>query len=243
MKNIHAVIMAGGLGSRLRPLTYVLPKPLMPLDNETTIIEVIISQLCMVGVNRITITTGYFSDILSCYVNKKFSNQVRIDIVEEVEPMGTIGSLSLIQFKPDELILLLNADILTTLDFGLMLQQHISSNVPLTVATYLLPIVIEKGVITIDSESCVSAITEKPTLKHNVSMGLYIINPEIVEMIPQAKRYDAPDLMNELLANGEKVGAYLFDGYWLDIGLPRDYEKALNEFSSMRKELLKYEIN
>ncbi|NQV77222.1 MAG: NTP transferase domain-containing protein [Lutibacter sp.] len=243
MKTIHAVIMAGGLGSRLRPLTYVLPKPLMPLDNETTIIEVIISQLCMVGVNRITITTGYFSDILSCYVNKKFSNQVRIDIVEEVEPMGTIGSLSLIQFEPDELILLLNADILTTLDFDLMIQQHISSKVLLTVATYPFPIVIEKGVITIDSDNYVSTITEKPTLKHNVSMGLYLINPEIVGMIPSEKKYDAPDLMNQLLAKGEKVGAFFFDGYWLDIGLPSDYEKALKEFPLKRKDLLKGENN
>ena len=234
MKNIHAVIMAGGLGSRLRPLTYVLPKPLMPLDNETTIIEVIISQLCRVGVNRITITTGYFSDILSYYVNTKFSDQVKLDIVEEVEPMGTIGSLSLIKFKPDELILLLNADILTTLDFDLMIQQHISSNVLLTVATYPFPVVIEKGVITIDSENCVSAITEKPTLTYNVSMGLYIINPEIVGMIPFEKKYDAPDLMNQLLAKGQKVGAYVFDGYWLDIGRPDDYERAINEFDSLK---------
>ena len=228
----RAIILAGGKGTRLRPYTVVLPKPLMPLDNVTTIIEVIISQLCMVGVHRITITTGYFSDILSCYVNKKFSNQVKIDIVEEVEPMGTIGSLSLIQFKPDELILLLNADILTTLDFDLMIQQHVSSKVLLTVATYPFPIVIEKGVITIDSDNCVSTITEKPTLKHNVSMGLYLINPEIVGLIPHGKKFDAPDLMNQLLTKGEKVGAFYFDGYWLDIGLPGDYEKALKEFPS-----------
>lgn len=239
MSKIHAVIMAGGFGKRLQPLTYVLPKPLMPIDNDLTVIEVIISQLQALGVHKITITTGYFADLVSSYLSKKIAEDIEVNFVEEKEPMGTIGALSKLQFDGDELIFLLNADILTTLDFKDMVVRHLQAEACLTVATYSMLTTIQKGVLSIDPNSQVTGVTEKPTFKHFISMGLYVINPEVINFIPKLSRYDAPDLINKLLSLRKKVNSYKFEGYWLDIGLPEDYEKALADFSKKKHELIK----
>jgi len=233
---MQAVILAGGKGRRLRPYTTVLPKPLMPLG-DMAIIEVVLRQLAASGFDRVTIAVGYLAELLMAYCGdgSKFGLELRYS--REEEPLGTAGPLALIDGL-DDTFLVMNGDVLTSLDLRGLVQQHRASGAAITIATHQRQQQINYGIIENDEGGRVTAYIEKPTHHYQVSMGIYVLEPAVLDYIPRGQYLDLPDLVRQLMAAGQPVLAYPFDGYWLDIGRHDDYEQAVEEFEAMRPMLL-----
>ena len=233
---MRAVILAGGRGTRLAPYTTVFPKPLMPIG-EVPIIEVILRQLRHFGFERATLAVGYLSELLQAYLQnnaKRFAG-IEIDYVYEDSPTGTAGSLAAIPGL-DSTFLVMNGDILTTLNYSDLLQHHRNSSASLTIATYPKHVKIDLGVLEVDDEGCVTDYREKPEMDYFVSMGIYVYEPGVLQLIRRDEYLDFPTLVHRLLATGEKVGTYRCDGYWLDIGRHEDFAAATEQFSQHRGE-------
>jgi NDP-sugar pyrophosphorylase family protein len=233
---MQAVILAGGKGRRLRPYTTVLPKPLMPLG-DMPIIEVVLRQLAASGFDQVTIAVGYLAELMMAYCGdgSKFGLSLRYS--REEEPLGTAGPLALIDGL-DDTFLVMNGDVLTTLDFRALVQRHQASGAAATIATHQRQQQINYGIIESDENDRVSAYIEKPTHRYQVSMGIYVLEPAVLEFVPRGQYLDLPDLARQLMAANQTVLAYPFDGYWLDIGRHDDYEQAVEEFEAMRPHLL-----
>jgi len=208
----------------LAPFTTVIPKPLMPIGNHP-ILEIIIYQLRNHGFTDITLAIGYLSHLLCAYFDDGFRFGVTIDYSYEEEPLGTAGPLTLL---PDfnESVLVMNADVLTDLDYGDLYSYHCENNAAITIAMHAKEVKIDFGVLKIDPTSKVQEYIEKPTYSHLISMGIYVVSPEIITRLPKGKRVDFPDLVRSLIAEGQKVIGYTFDGEWLDIGRPEDCARA-----------------
>lgn len=223
---MRAIILAGGKGTRLRPYTAVLPKPLMPLGDRP-ILDLVIRQLKQkAGVTRVTMAVGYLAPLLQAYFGDGERWGVQIDYSLEEKPLGTAGPLTLVQPPPDEDFLVMNGDILTDLDFGAFIEAHRASDAAATVATFAKPVFIDLGVLELDEQKRVTKYIEKPTLHYTVSTGMYVMSPQVLRHLEPGERCDLPDLMRTLVANGEGVHTYPIDGVWLDIGRPADYELA-----------------
>lgn len=234
---MRAIILAGGKGVRLRPFTTLIPKPLIPIE-DIPITEILIGQLKYYGFNRVTLAVGYMAEMIKAYFKDGKKWQVKIDYVKEDKPLGTIGPLAKIKFKEDD-ILVLNSDILTDLNFTDFTNYHKKMKSLMTVALHRRDIKVEYGVIERDNANLVVDYIEKPTLHYNVSMGIYAINKQALRYIPKNKKYDMPDFIKELLRNKKKILAYESKDYWLDIGSPSEYERAVDEFKTKKKRLLK----
>jgi NDP-sugar pyrophosphorylase family protein len=226
---MRAVIMAGGLGSRLAPLTTVLPKPLMPLVDRP-IVDVILRQLVRDGVERVTISVGHLGGLIESWINHDADYGVPIDFVYEKEPLGTAGALRNLG-DVDGTFLAMNGDILTTLSFADLARAHEESGTAATMAVKDREVGIEYGVVHTDERGRIERLEEKPTLTYTVSMGVYAFDPRIIELIEPGERVDFPNLLLRAIGAGDEVGTYAFDGYWRDIGNRGDYEAAVNEFS------------
>jgi NDP-sugar pyrophosphorylase family protein len=233
---MQAVILAGGKGRRLRPYTTVLPKPLMPLG-DMPIIEVVLRQLAASGFDQVTIAVGYLAELMMAYCGdgSKFGLSLRYS--REEEPLGTAGPLALIDGL-DDTFLVMNGDVLTTLDFRALVQRHQASGAAATIATHQRQQQINYGIIESDEKDRVSAYIEKPMHRYQVSMGISVLEPAVLEFVPRGQYLDLPDLARQLMAANQTVLAYPFDGYWLDIGRHDDYEQAVEEFEAMRPHLL-----
>ena len=236
---MKAVILAGGKGRRLRPYTTVLPKPLMPLG-EMPIIEVVLRQLAAGGFDQVTVAVGYLAELLMAYCGdgSKFGLELRYS--REEAPLGTAGPLALIDGLDDS-FLVMNGDVLTSLDLPALVQRHRASGASATIATHQRQQQINYGIIESDGESRVTAYIEKPSYRYQVSMGIYVLEPAVLDFIPRGHYLDLPDLAQQLMAAGRPLMAYPFDGYWLDIGRHDDYEQAVEEFEGMRAMLLRAE--
>lgn len=226
---MRAVILAGGKGTRLRPYTTILPKPLVPIG-ERPILELIIHQLGRAGFNRVDLLVGHLGELIRAYLAEGgvVPEGVRLDFVFEDEPLGTSGALHQLD-RPDEPFLVMNGDILTTLDYADLMRHHRESGAALTIAAYKKEVKLQLGVLEGEGES-VSDYVEKPTLNYDVSMGIYIYEPRALDHVPP-RRFDFPDLVLELIKAGERVVRYPFDGAWYDIGTPEEYERASIAFS------------
>jgi NDP-sugar pyrophosphorylase family protein len=233
---MRAVIMAGGLGTRLAPYTTVLPKPLMPLGDRP-ILDVLIRQLVRAGVERVTISTGHLGGILEAWVRHKDDFGVPIDFLYESEPLGTAGALGSLE-DTGGTFLAMNGDVLTTLEFGALLEFHRARGAVATMATRERSVRVEYGVVHTDDEHRITALDEKPTLTYTVSMGIYAFESVVVDEIPEGQRLDFPDLLMKLAGQGKEVCAYPFDGYWRDIGNHDDYEQAIIDFEQAPGEFL-----
>ena len=233
---MRAVILAGGKGTRLAPYTTVFPKPLMPIGEEP-ILEIVIKQLRHYGVNRITLAVGHLAELIKAYFGDGSRHGVEITYSREDKPLGTAGPLALIP-DLDETFLVVNGDLLTTLNFGHLIEYHKLSNAVVTLAAYERSIRSEFGILDIDGEFRVRGYCEKPLQKHRVSMGIYVFNPAALKFLEANVRFDLPDLVLRLMGQDQKVSAYLFDGYWLDIGRAEDYQAALDQFPRIRAQLL-----
>jgi len=234
---MKAVILAGGKGTRLRPYTTVFPKPLMPVGDKP-ILEIIIRQLEAHGFEEILMLVGYLGELITAFFGdgKKFG--VNIRYYKEEQPLGTVGGLSLIRNELDDVFLMINGDTLTTLNFSDFIDYHKSNGATATIALNRRQVKIDFGVVEVERRTKrIKGYNEKPTLDNLVSMGVNAFNPEVMDHIEPDKYLDFPNLIHSLIARSRIVKAYIFDGYWLDIGRPDDYERANAEIGSIYKEL------
>lgn len=233
---MRVVILAGGRGTRLKPYTTILPKPLMPLD-DMPILEVIIRQLKQAEFTEITMAVGHLAGLLEAYFGNGSKWGVKIDYSLEDKPLGTAGPLALID-ELSETFLVMNGDVLTNLDYGELLAYHRREGGIATVATYDKEVEITLGIIKVNEKKELYDYIEKPTLKYQVSMGIYVFEPRALRYLKKGEYLDLPDLIKELIRHNESVKGYHFNGYWRDIGRREDYEKAIEEFVELRGEVL-----
>jgi NDP-mannose synthase len=236
----RAVILAGGEGTRLRPYTTVLPKPLMPIGDRP-VLDIVVRQLKANGFERITIATGYLAELIEAFFRDGETYGIPIDYYREHEPLGTVGALALIDGLTDDDVLVMNGDVLTDIDYGALLQRHRASDAAATIATKVRNVQISLGVLRFGDESDVTRLTgydEKPTLDYIASMGVYCFAPRALAHIEPGERLDFPDLILRLISAGETVRSWPSDDYWLDIGRHDDYEQAQEEFESVRDRLI-----
>ncbi|MGO9173601.1 MAG: sugar phosphate nucleotidyltransferase [Rhodomicrobium sp.] len=227
----RAVILAGGKGTRLRPYTVVLPKPLMPIG-EYPILEVIVRQLAISGFEHITMAVNHQAEIIKAFFGNGERWNIRIDYSLEEQPLGTMGPLRLI---PDlaEHTLVMNGDVLTDLNFSKFFDDHVAADAVFTISSIRRNQLIDFGVLeTVDGR--LSGFKEKPSIDYEVSMGVYMVSRRAISFIPRAGTYGFDKLMLDLLAAGTPARVARFDGYWLDIGRPDDYMRAIDEFDSMK---------
>lgn len=233
---MRAVILAGGKGTRLAPYTTVLPKPLMPIG-EMPILEIVIRQLERHGFDDLTLAVGYLAELLMAYCGDGSKFNVKLGYSREEQPLGTAGPIALVPHLNDT-FLVMNGDLLTTIDYGAMLKYHRKRGALATIACYQRDVKIDLGVIEIGPDNWVANYIEKPTYHYAVSMGIYLFEPAILKYIKPNQRLNLPDLVMNLIKEGQRVNVFNFDGYWLDIGRHDDYEKAVEEFSTHRVEFL-----
>lgn len=233
---MRAVVLAGGKGTRLAPYTTVLPKPLMPIG-EVPILEVVLRQLGHHGFNDVSLAVGYLAELLMAYCGDGSKFGVKLDYSRESQPLGTAGPIALVDRLTDT-FLVMNGDLLTTIDYSKMLAEHRASGAITTVATYAKTVKIDLGVLELSKEGRIVDYIEKPTMHYPVSMGIYLFDARVLSFIPKGDRLDLPDLVKKLMAAGEKVMAYKHEGYWLDIGRHDDYQEAVREFEAHRTDFL-----
>jgi NDP-sugar pyrophosphorylase family protein len=232
----RAVLMAGGRGARLAPYTVAFPKPLMPIG-DMPILEVLVRQLARQGVEEVTLAVGHLASLVMAYFGRGDRFGVEIDYSIEREPLGTAGPLRLIE-SLDEPFLVANGDLLTDLDFAAMTDAHSRSGSCATVGVHRRQVQVDFGVVEVDESRTVARYLEKPTHQFLVSMGVYVVEPEALELIPRDIRFDLPDLVNAMIARGVPVHSYEHEGYWLDIGRSDDYRQAQDDFERMRDRLV-----
>jgi NDP-sugar pyrophosphorylase family protein len=228
MSGKRAVILAGGKGKRLAPYTFVIPKPIVPIGT-TPILEIVLRQLAHHGFTRIDIALGHLSEIIRAVAGDGSKFGIQIEYTDEPIPLGTMGPLKRISGLSGNFVVM-NADLLTDLDYDALWRFHEGHAGPATVATYGKTTQLGLGVIQTDGTGRVVAFEEKPTLRHTVSMGIYVFHEAVLQFIPDGKFFGFDDLMRTLLEVGEPVATFGFAGRWLDIGIPEDYERAQEEF-------------
>lgn len=234
----RAVVLAGGRGTRLAPYTTLFPKPLVPVA-DMPIIEIVLRQLRWYGIREVILSVGYLAELIQAYFTTR-DPIPGLDIVylRESTPLGTAGALSLLD-NADDNLLVVNGDILTTLNFREMIDFHVERKPALTIAVYPKRVKIDLGVLELDDATGeISGYVEKPDLDYNCSMGIYLYSRVALEAIEPGERLDFPDLVLRLLAGGEQALAFRSSCYWLDIGRPEDYQRAIEEFSRMRLDFL-----
>ena len=221
---MQAVVLAGGMGTRLKPYTTEIPKPLVPLGGKP-VIEILLAGLKKHGANDVVICVNHLAHLISSVLEdgKRFGLNIRYSL--EKEPLSTVAPLKLIEDLEDN-FLVANGDILTDLDFSKLYQHHLESEAGLTVATHQRRHKVDYGVIHTGDDNRVVEFEEKPMAEFMVSMGIYVFSKRILDLVPDGRLFGFDDLMYLLLEKNEPVGTYPFDGYWMDIGRPDDYEQA-----------------
>jgi NDP-sugar pyrophosphorylase family protein len=233
----HVVILAGGKGVRLRPYTTCIPKPLVPIGDEMSILEIVMRQLRHYGFRRATLAIGHLGHIIRAYIGDGSQWDIEVDYFFEESPLGTMGPLVAMRDRLPDHFLAMNGDILTDLDYGAVLDHHITAAAPITVATYERQVHIDFGVLDLQGPGIVG-FTEKPSLGYSVSMGVYGVSRDTLADYPVGEPLGFDSVMLDLLNAGHTPQSYAFDGYWLDIGRPEDYERANLEFPTLRRSLL-----
>jgi dTDP-glucose pyrophosphorylase len=223
-----AVIMAGGLGTRLRPLTYEVPKPMLKIGDKP-ILETIIEQLSAYGFKNILLTVNYKAQIIESYFRDGKDYGVNIEYIHEKKRLGTAGALKLANNYLNQPFIMMNGDLLTKVNFGHLLEYHNNNKFDITIASKKYEIQIPYGVLEID-ETKITNLKEKPNLEFFINGGIYCINPELINFIPDNNYYDITDLINIALQNKYTIGSFPIREYWLDIGQIPDYERAMNDY-------------
>jgi dTDP-glucose pyrophosphorylase len=231
--SVDVLIMAGGEGSRLRPLTLEVPKPLLKVGDKP-IIEHNIDRLIGYGVSNFHISLKYLSEKIEKYFGDGSSKEVNIDYVFEEQPMGTIGALKLIEDTKSDDVLVMNSDLLTNIDFEDFYTFFKNSNAAMAVATTGYNVNIPYAVLEINSDNVVKSFKEKPTYTYYSNAGIYLIKREVIELIPKSKFFDATDLMQLIIEKELKLVNYPILGYWLDIGNHTDFAKAQEDIKHIQ---------
>jgi NDP-sugar pyrophosphorylase family protein len=237
---MQAVVLAGGKGTRLRPFTHALPKPLMPLgaDDPMPILEVVLRQLGRFGFRDVTIITGYLTELIEAFCGNGRRFGVRVDYRREVTPMGTAGGLVLID-RPRAPVLVLNGDVLTTLDFDSMYSFHQARGAAATIAAFEREVKVDFGVLDFGADPHVlTGYREKPRFRFQVSMGLYVLAPGAWDFLRPGECLQMPDLLEQMREGGHPVHCYREPCQWLDIGRHDDYAAANDVFEAHRAAFL-----
>lgn len=229
----RAIILAGGKGTRLKPYTVVLPKPLMPIG-EYPILEVVIRQLIQHKFDHVTLAVNHQAELIKAFFGDGTKWNIKIDYSMETTPLSTMGPLKLIKDLPDN-FLVMNGDILSDLNYSSFLDFHEGRKNIFTISSYERDQVSDYGVLELDDDNFLRGFREKPVTKYDVSMGVYAVSKHILDYIPANKAFGFDHLMLALIAKEQQVVVKKHQGYWLDIGRPDDYEKAIEEFDRSRK--------
>lgn len=237
---MKTVILAGGKGTRLKPYTTILPKPLMPIG-DMPILEILLRQMKRAGIDEAVLTVGHLAEMLRLFFQNGEKIGLKISYSFEESPLGTAGPLSLIDGL-DDTFMVANGDVLTTLPLADLLEHHRLSGAAATIAMHHRQVHIDLGVIQQNEDGRVIGYIEKPTYDFMVSMGIYVFEPRVLDYIPLNAYLDFPDLVKRLIAAGEIVSGYPFNGYWQDLGRADDYERAIEDFDRMRAEFLPPEM-
>ena len=227
---MKAVIQAGGKGTRLRPYTLILPKPLMPIGG-VPVIEMLLKWLRRNGIENTYVTTGYLGHLIQALCGDGRQWDLNIQYSEEPEPLGTVGALNLIKEELDESFLVLNGDLLTDLDLQAFTRSHKAHGGLLTVGVTSKNVNVDLGVLETE-DGRVIEFREKPTLHYQVSMGIYCMEPGILELIPKGIPFGFDNLMHIMLEQNLPVHVHHHDGQWMDIGRPSDFQKAQDKFEA-----------
>lgn len=231
---MKAVILAGGKGTRLKPYTSVIPKPLVPVG-EKAILEILITRLKKEGVDEVFICLNHFAEIIMAFFGDGSRFGLKINYSLEDEPLGTVAPVKLIKGLPEH-FLVMNGDLLTDLPFGELFRYHLQGNALLTVSTYTRKTKIDFGVIDIDPVTLLATgFREKPEFTFDVSMGVYVMNRDVLELVPSRTHFGFDDLMLTMLEKKCPAKIFPYAGYWLDIGRPDDYEKANEDIDMLNK--------
>jgi NDP-mannose synthase len=234
---MHAVILAGGKGVRLRPYTTALPKPLMPIGDNQTILQIVLDQLASCGFTSVTLAINHLGPLIKAFVGDGDRWGLSVEYVEEDVPLSTVGPLfGLKDTLPDE-FLVMNGDILTDLDYADLLHTHAMSANSLTVATSERTHRIDFGVLQVETGR-ITGFQEKPVLRYPVSMGVYGMSRTTLAPYPAGLSFGFDQLVLDMLDRGEHPATYPFDGFWLDIGRPEDYDEANRTFEALKSTLL-----
>lgn len=234
---MRAIILAGGKGTRLRPFTYSLPKPLMPIGGEMPILEIILKQLKKNDFNHITIAVNYMAKIIRAFFRDGSEWGLNIDYSIEEKALSTIGPLTLIGDLPEN-FLVMNGDILTDLNYKKFFAWHIKNKCDVTVATFKRVSKINFGVLKYNENQDVYDFTEKPKYYFEVSMGIYAINKRVIDNLPKNEPFGFDDLMLKGIKEKMKIKSYPHDSYWLDIGRNDDYQRANEDYSNNKEKIL-----
>jgi dTDP-glucose pyrophosphorylase len=228
---LRAIVMAGGYGTRLRPLTNELPKPMLPVGDRP-LLEFIVEQLRDAGIRQVNVATHYKSEMIAEHFKDGQGFGVDIRYVKEDQPLGTAGALSLLE-ESDEPLLVINGDILTRVDFRALLNFHREHKADLTVAVSQYEFRVPYGVIETDGVA-VTGISEKPLVRQFINAGIYLLNPSIRRLVPNGQHYDIPDLIERLMKEGRTVVCFPIQEYWLDIGKSDHYDQAKADMAAGR---------
>ncbi len=226
---VHAVVMAGGYGKRMMPLTADTPKPMLRVGDQP-LIERLVQQLKQAGISRVDISTHYKAEQISAHLGNGDAFGIEVGYVSEDHPLGTAGGLSLI--SGDDPLLVINGDILTALDFRALLNFHFEHGAEMTVAVREYGFDVPYGVVETDGVN-VTAITEKPTVKFFVNAGIYLVSSLARQLIPSGQPFDMPQLIDMLVKSGGRIISFPVWEYWLDIGRHEDYERAQKDVQQM----------
>jgi len=233
---MRAVVLAGGKGTRLAPYTFVFPKPMMPIGDRT-ILEILFAQMKRAGINHVTLAVGHLAGLMSAYFQDGARYDLDITYSYESKPLGTAGPLANISGL-DNTFLVTNGDILTQLNIADLFKFHKEQKGICTIAMHERKVKIDLGVIEIENCCEITGYVEKPSFDYKVSMGLYVFEPRVLDFIPKDEYLDFPDLIKRLIAAGERVIGYPYDGYWQDLGNPGDYSQATKDFENMRSQFI-----
>lgn len=228
---VSAVIMAGGFGSRLRPLTDHVPKPMLPVGDRP-LLERTIARLRDSGIRRVNVTTHHLADQITSHFGDGEAMGVEITYVSEESPLGTCGGLRLVEeFK--EPVLVINGDILTGVNFGDLVGFHRKHGADATVCVRKYDVQVPYGVVEVDG-IWLRGVQEKPSVGFFVNAGIYLLEPTVQRYIPEGKRFDMTDLFARLLADGRRVATFPIVEYWLDVGQPADYAQAQRDVETAK---------
>ena len=233
---MRAIILAGGKGTRLRPYTTLIPKPLVPLGGKYSILEIILMQLKRDGFTHVTLAVNHLSQLIMAYFGDGSRLGIKLDYSLEEGELSTIGPLTLIDDLPDN-FLVMNGDILCDLDYRKFYDHHVATDGQISVSAYRRQVKIDFGVLRYNEERQLTGFDEKPSYDFDVSMGIYCINRKVIEALPRGKAYGFDTLMVDGLANKGRIDIRPFSGYWLDIGRPDDYEYADENFAELAVKL------
>ena len=224
--DVRAVVMAGGYGTRMRPLTDRIPKSMLPIGDKP-LLEHIIVQLRDAGIQRVNVATHYRNEVIVDHFGDGRGLSVDIEYVHETEPLGTAGALGLLEPSSDTL-LVINGDILTRVDFRAMLEFHRDHAADMTVGVRAFEVAVPYGVVESD-DVVVTAVHEKPIFKGFVNAGIYLLRPDLARLVPAGERYEMTQLIARLIADRRRVISFPIREYWRDIGQAHEYDRAVAE--------------